>query len=191
MRRFTRAAARTSRANLVSPPGDATRLVKEGGLSGGALEFTNAKAPWVYYKAAKNVAYKENDWSGTVSCWLKLDPERDLAPGYCDPIQITTRAWNDGAFFVDFAKDGDPRDFRLGAFADLLVWNPEKKEVPEEQRPLASVKAPPFSSDRWTHVAFTWDGFNKGDKQGVAKFSSMGISRVPSPVGNSSSREIR
>lgn len=126
----------------------ATQLVKEGGLEGGALKFTKAKAPWVFFKADKNVPYNTEDWSGTVSCWLKLDPEEDLEPGYCDPVQLTTRAWNDGAFFVDFNKEGDPRDFRLGAFADLAVWNPEKKEVPESERPLYSVKNPPFGRDR-------------------------------------------
>ena len=114
--------------------------------------------------------YAKTNWSGSVSCWLKLNPEQDLEPGYCDPIQITTRAWNDGSFFVDFDEKGDPRDFRLGAFADLLVWNPEKKEVPIEQRPLHSVTNPPFSRDQWTHVAFTWDKFNTGEKDGVATF---------------------
>ena len=58
-----------------------------------------------------------------------------------------------------FNKDGDPRDFRLGAFADLKVWNPENKEISEDQRPLFPVKAPPFAKDRWTHVLFTWSNF--------------------------------
>ncbi len=149
---------------------DATRRVEEGGLRGGALKFTKSKAPWVFFKAADNVPYASENWSGTVSCWLKLDPEEDLDPGYCDPLQLTTRTWNDGAFFVDFDKEGDPRDFRLGAFADLPIWNPEKKEVPESERPLLSVKNPPFGRNDWTHVAFTWEKFNTGKKDGVARF---------------------
>lgn len=149
---------------------EATTHVPQGGLSGGALKFTKRAAPWIFYKAADNVPYQERDWSGSVSCWLKLDPEEDLDPGYCDPIQLTTRAWNDAAFFVDFDKEGDPRDFRLGAFPDIEVWNPEKKEVPEAQRPLAVVENPPFGRDRWTHVAFTWEKFNTGEKDGVARF---------------------
>ena len=140
------------------------------GIGGGAaLKFNERNAPWIFYRGEKNVRYGTNQWSGTVSLWLKLDPENELAPGFADPLQLTTRAWNDGSFFVDFNKDGDPRDFRLGAFADLNVWNPGKKEVPEDQRPLFPVQAPPFGKDRWTHVLFTWANFNTGKKDGVAK----------------------
>lgn len=159
------------------PDGGATRIVSEQGLSGGALEMTARDAPWIFYKARRNVAYDESMWSGSVSVWLRLDPETDLDPGYCDPIQITTRAWNDAAFFIDFDKSGDPRDFRLGAFADLRVWNPGNKNVPEPERPLLTVTAPPFSRDRWTHVLFTWTGFNSGDREGAARLYLNGEPR--------------
>ena len=148
-----------------------TTLEKDAGLGGkgGALKFSARNAKWIYYPAENNVPYKTTDWSGTVSLWLKLDPA-DLDPGYNDPVQLTTRTWNDGSFFVDFDKSGDPRDFRLGVFPDLTVWNPEKKEVPEDKRPLFKVSNPPFSKAEWTHVAFTWRNFNNGDKKGVATF---------------------
>ncbi|MDG2125234.1 MAG: LamG domain-containing protein, partial [Verrucomicrobiales bacterium] len=59
---------------------------------------------------------------------------------------------------------------RLGAFADLLTWNPTKAEVPEENRPLVTAKTKPaFAAGRWTHVVFTWDGFNSGKKSATAK----------------------
>ena len=103
-----------------------------------------------------------------MSFWLKVDPVNELDPGYVDPIQITPNTWNDASFFVDFNKDGNPRAFRLGAFADRAVWNPTKKEVPEPQRPLVPAKSHPFSKDKWTHVAFTWERFNTGKKDGVA-----------------------
>ena len=148
--------------------GDLTRLAKGKGLSGGALQFTQRKAKWLLYDGVKNFSFAEKNWSGTVSFWLKVDPVNDLDPGYVDPIQITPNTWNDAAFFVDFNKDGDPREFRLGAFADRAVWNPTKKEVPEPQRPLAPAKSTPFSRDKWTHVAFTWERFNTGKKNGVA-----------------------
>ncbi len=139
------------------------------GIDGGAaLRFNQRNASWIFYRGEKNVRYRLNQWSGSVSLWLKLDPETELSPGFADPLQLTTRAWNDGSFFVDFNKDGDPRDFRLGAFADLKVWNPENKEISEDQRPLFPVKAPPFAKDRWTHVLFTWSNFNTGKKDGVA-----------------------
>ncbi|MEZ5327056.1 MAG: LamG-like jellyroll fold domain-containing protein [Verrucomicrobiales bacterium] len=147
-----------------------TVLIPDQGLGGsGAMQFKKRDAPWLFYKAEDNVAYSDKDWSGTVSVWLRLD-SADLDPGFCDPIQLTTRAWNDGAMFVDFDKEGAPRDFRLGVYPDLAVWNPDKKEVPDEERPLLKVSKPPFSRDQWTHVAFTWQKFNSGDKSGVATF---------------------
>ena len=143
-----------------------------GGLSGGALKFTARNAKWIFYQGEENVAFKQDQWEGTVSVWLSLDPEEDLDPGFTDPIQITPRKWNDAAFLVDFNKDGDPRDFRLGAFADLAVWNAENQnvnDIPEDQRPLAKVAAPPFQHGKWTHVVFSWEHFNTGQKDGIAR----------------------
>ena len=150
-----------------------TRIARGKGLSGDALQFTRRAAKWLYYKADKNFPYAQHDWSGTVSLWLRLDPQKDLDPGYCDPIQITPRQWNDVAFFVDFDKAGMPRDFRLGVFADRTIWNSQNKkmnDIPDDQRPLVTVNDPPFASHKWTHVVFTWNQFNRGDKSGVAAF---------------------
>ena len=148
--------------------GDLTRLAKGKGLSGGALLFTQRNAKWLLYDGANNFHFAEKNWSGTVSFWLKVDPINELDPGYVDPIQITPNTWNDASFFVDFNKDGNPRAFRLGAFADKPVWNPANKNIPEPERPLVPAKSTPFSRDKWTHVAFTWDRFNTGKKDGVA-----------------------
>ncbi|MGK0185015.1 MAG: hypothetical protein ACI9R3_000789 [Verrucomicrobiales bacterium] len=147
-----------------------TTLVTEEGLGGsGALKFAERDAPWLFYKAEDNVPYVTKDWMGTVSVWLRLD-SADLDPGFNDPIQLTTRAWNDGAMFIDFNKEGSPRDFRLGVYPDLAVWNPDKKDVADEMRPLLKVLDPPFARDKWTHVAFTWEKFNNNDKEGIAAF---------------------
>ena len=145
-----------------------SRIVKNKGLSGDALLFTKRNAKWLLYDGAKNFHFAEKNWSGSVSFWLKVDPINGLDPGYVDPIQITPNTWNDASFFVDFAKDGNPRSFRLGAFADKSVWNPENKNISEPQRPLVPAKSNPFSSDKWTHVAFTWENFNTRKKDGVA-----------------------
>lgn len=145
-----------------------SRMVKGKGFSGDALLFTKRNAKWLLYDGAKNFHFAEKNWSGSVSFWLKVDPINGLDPGYVDPIQITPNTWNDASFFVDFAKDGNPRSFRLGAFADKSVWNPENKDIPEPQRPLVPAKSNPFSSDKWTHIAFTWENFNTGKKDGVA-----------------------
>ncbi len=93
--------------------------------------------------------YRSEDWSGTISFWMRLDPDKDLQPGYCDPLQVTQFAWNNGSFFVDFDKDL-PRDFRLGVFSDLKFWNPENidwEKLPVEKRPMVTVKKPPFSRE--------------------------------------------
>ncbi len=142
------------------------------GRFGGALRFHRKVPKVVFFKGARNVDYRTRDWSGTVSLWLKLDPDEDLEPGYCDPIQITPRQWNDAAFFVDFSRDERPRHFRLGAFADRAVWDPEQREldsIPDNERPLVTHTHPPFSRDRWTHVAFTWERFNTSRADGVAR----------------------
>ncbi|MEC7883752.1 MAG: LamG-like jellyroll fold domain-containing protein [Verrucomicrobiota bacterium] len=148
--------------------GGVTQLAKGKGLNGDALLFTKRNAKWLFYDGAKNFSFNEKNWSGTVSFWLKVDPIKGLDPGYVDPIQITPNTWNDASFFVDFNKDGNPRSFRLGAFADKKIWNPNNKDIPEPQRPLVPAKSNPFSKDEWTHVAFTWERFNTGKKDGVA-----------------------
>ena len=87
-------------------------IVEEGGVALGHLRFSD-KSPQVLSFKGEAMHPMGKDWSGTVSFWMRLDPDNDLKPGYCDPIQITEKAWNDGALFVDFDKDL-PRDFRLG-----------------------------------------------------------------------------
>ena len=105
--------------------------------------------------------------------WLRLDPDKDLKPGYCDPIQITDKKWNDAAFFVDFTKDDKPRHFRLGLYSDFKVWNPKGlkfEEIPVADRPLSEeIARPPFGRDRWTHVLFTFSGLNTGKADGAGK----------------------
>jgi hypothetical protein len=145
-------------------------IAKGAGRHGDALRFTDTSDQVLFYKADA-MAYRKEKWEGTVSFWMRLNPDKDLKPGYCDPIQITERAWNDGAFFVDFDKDL-PRDFRLGVFSDLAKWNPQStpwEEVPVSERPMVTVKRPPFASDAWTHVAFAFRNVNAtGDAQGSA-----------------------
>ena len=140
------------------------------GRHGDALHFMKKNTAVVFYRATKNVAYSLKDWSGTVSFWLSLDPEKDLEPGYTDPLQITERAWNDAALWVDFS-DKNPRHFRLGAFADLKIWNPENKDFDKmtpEERPMFDAGIPPFAAGKWSHVAITFEHFNTGRDDGVA-----------------------
>ncbi|MBC7965045.1 MAG: LamG domain-containing protein [Fuerstia sp.] len=135
------------------------------GRFGDCLRFAG-RAKEVICFAGTEMHYADKDWSGSVSLWMRLDPDKDLLPGYCDPLQITQHAWNNGAFFVDFDKDL-PRDFRLGVFSDLKHWNPKDipwEQWPVEKRPMVTVKHPPFSRSDWTHVVFTFDNVNSSSE---------------------------
>ena len=165
----------TSLARIDGQPGnlrpDAV-IVAGGGRHGDALRFGKNVPEVVYFPAAKNVEWRPDDWSGTVSLWLKLTPEEDLAPGYADPIQITDKKWDDASLFLDFSQDEKPRHFRLGVFSDLKVWNPKNTpwdRIPPSQRPMIVVEKPPFRRDRWVHVVATWKHFNCGRDDAQAR----------------------
>jgi hypothetical protein len=146
-------------------------IAKGQGRFGDALEFRKRNTVATFFKAEKNVPYSTRDWSGTVSFWLNLSPDQDLEPGYCDPIQLTDKEYNNAAIWTDFTRDDKPRRFRLGVFGDLMAWNP--KNLPPEQneafneRTIAIAK-PPFTRGSWTHVALTWTGLNSSNG-GVAR----------------------
>lgn len=147
-------------------------LARGEGRFGDALRFTKKRSPVVFFQGARNMAHDTVNWSGTVSFWLKVDPEAELEPGFCDPIQITASAWNDGAFFVEFEKRPESIPFRLGVYADYKVWNPQNRkfaEIPFEEKPLVTVDKPPFGRGKWTHIAFTYENFNTGRSDGLAR----------------------
>jgi hypothetical protein len=148
-------------------------IAKGKGKFGDALRFGKNDKAVVFYQADKNMAYRDKDWSGTVSFWLSLDPDKDLEPGYCDPIQITDKKWDDSAFFVDFTKDDRPRHFRLGIYSDFKIWNPKGlkfEQVPQVDRPLSEeIVKPPFAAGTWTHVLFTFSRLNTGKPDGAGK----------------------
>ncbi|HUQ90798.1 MAG TPA: LamG domain-containing protein [Bryobacteraceae bacterium] len=134
-------------------------LAKGKGRKGDALLFKKKNTRAVFYKAEKNIDFDPANWNGTASFWLSLDPEQDLEPGFCDPIQITDKAYNDSAIWVDFTKDDKPRHFRLGVFGSLKAWNPQ--DVPPDKNPafekrLVRVTKTPFARGKWTHVAVTF-----------------------------------
>lgn len=138
------------------------------GKYGYGLQFTERSRGNIYYPSEKNIAYSADNWSGAISFWLSLDPETDLEPGYCDPIQITDVSYNDAAIWVDFTKD-NPRDFRLGVIGDREVWNPNP-EGPDNENSifherLTGVKNPPFDTGKWTHILINFSGLNTENGQ--------------------------
>ena len=137
-------------------------LAAGAGRFGDALKFSRSNKSALFYRSEKNVAYSTENWAGAISFWLNLDPDDDLEPGYCDPIQVTDSAYNDAALWVDFSKD-PPREFRLGVFGDLEIWNPRKispNNNPDFINRLVSVTSPPFQRGSWTHVVMTYAGLN-------------------------------
>ncbi|MCS7024272.1 MAG: LamG domain-containing protein [Bryobacteraceae bacterium] len=156
-------AQREARAGLGDSP---VELASGQGRFGDALRFREKNTRAIFYQAHRNVAFHSSNWSGTVSFWLRLDPDQDLAPGYCDPIQITDKAYNDSAIWVDFTKDERPRHFRLGVFGELKAWNPAN--LPSDKNPdflnrLVVVQKPPFSRNGWTNVVITFQGLGSGN----------------------------
>lgn len=147
-----------------SPGIDAPEVTIEdnAGRIGSALKFSRSYKGALFYRSEENLDYSTEDWAGTISFWLNLDPDKDLEPGYCDPIQVTDTAYNDASIWVDFSKD-PPRDFRLGVFGDLEVWNPQKispNDNPDFINRLVAVKKPSFKRGSWTHIVITWTGLN-------------------------------
>lgn len=134
------------------------------GRYGNAVRFSKKTSKSSFY-SAQSIGYRSENWSGTLSVWMKLDPDNDLKPGYCDPILLSDKQWDQSAIFVDFDKDL-PRDFRLGVFPDYKVWNPKETawdDIAVVDRPMIVVKQPPFSADQWTHVCITWEDANLPD----------------------------
>ena len=167
--------ARDRKAAGTPAPGADASVISIGpreGRYGGAARISLRSSPLIFYKGEKNVRYAARDWSGTISVWLSLDPDRELLPGYSDPLIVTPRAWDDASLFVDFTRDDVPRRFRFAAFADKGVWNPAGlrwEDVPVAERPMIEVSRPPFASGKWTHVAWTWEGFNTDGPNGLVR----------------------
>jgi len=139
-----------SQSSAVPGPGEA-----DVAFANDSLLFKSKNVKAVFYKAEGNVS----PVTGTISFRLRLNPDKDLAPGYCDPIQITDKSFNDSAIWVDFTKDDKPRHFRLGVFGRRESWNPQK--IAEDKFPaflsrLVVVERPPFASDRWTSVVVAY-----------------------------------
>lgn len=144
--------------------GEDIAIAYEAGQVGNALQFKVKNTKALFYPAEKNAAFDPAGWSGTISFWLSLDPAVDLEPGFCDPIQVTDSAYNDGAIWVDFTKE-NPRQFRLGVFGEKSAWDPDGEgggDSPKFTSRLVIVEQPPFAAGKWTHVAIVHEGLGGG-----------------------------
>ena len=143
-------------------PGPEIKLAADGRF-GGCLVFPKKGSVRPEYAATKSLAYGTTDWSATVSVWLRLDPDKDLEPGYCDPVQIIGDDMKKGFIFLEWSKDHAPRHFRFAVRPLYHLWNPDAvgwEQIPDERRPMVKMEQAPFRRDRWTHVAFVLDHIN-------------------------------
>lgn len=143
----------------------AVSIALDQGKYGGALEFNNNLVPVVFYKAANNVNFKPQNWSGTIAFWLKIDPDQDLRKNYVDPIQITETSHRNAAIWTDFTPTNNKRMFRLGVAGDEASWTSSDKDIATKgfYHRVRGILDPPFSGDRWTHVAITHDQLGSGN----------------------------
>ena len=144
-------------------PTDEVRLEPDAGRFGGALHFTKKNDFRPAYKDSGTVGYNADNWTTSVSTWLRLTPDEDLEPGYCDPIQIVGDDTKKGYIFLEFSKDETPRYFRYAIRPLFHIWNPTGvtwADIPFEKRPMVQVAKPPFSRDKWTHVVFSLQNVN-------------------------------
>lgn len=150
---------------------DAIKLAAGAGKFGGALHVTKKNPVRPYFKGPGVVDYRDKDWSGSVSVWLRLTPDEDLEPGYCDPVQIVGGDTKKGFMFLEWSKDETPRYFRYAIRPLYEIWNPKNLDwakMTDAERPMVQLQNAPFSRTRWTHVVFTYDRLNSG-KAGVGK----------------------
>lgn len=148
---------------------DALKLAREGGKFGGALQVTKKNPIRPFFKGPGAIDYKPANWSGSVSVWLRISPDEDLEPGYCDPVQIVGGDSRKGFIFLEWSKDETPRHFRYAIRPLYEIWNPKAidwAQMTDAERPMVQVKRAPFSRTKWTHVVFTYDRLNAG-KSGV------------------------
>jgi hypothetical protein len=150
---------------------DAT-LAPGTGRFGGALHFTKKSGFRPAFKDAGVLGYNNSNWNTTVSVWLRLNPDKDLEPGYCDPVQIVGNDGKKGFIFLEFSRDETPRYFRYAIRPLFDIWNPDNvswADIPFDKRPMVQVKHPPFSSEAWTHVVFTLENVNNQSKPPVGR----------------------
>lgn len=133
------------------------------GKFGGCLHFPKKGATRPQYSGNGTLGYNDKSWSATVSVWLKLTPDQDLEPGYCDPVQIVGDDGKKGFIFLEWSKDETPRFFRYAIRPLFHIWNPTNiqwADIPFDKRPMVQVANAPFSRETWTHVVFTLANVN-------------------------------
>jgi hypothetical protein len=144
-------------------PTTEVQLAPAAGRFGGALHFTKKSNHRPTFKDSGVLGYNDKNWNATVSVWLRLSPDEDLEPGYCDPVQIVGDDSKKGFIFLEWSKDESPRYFRYAIRPLVHIWNPNNvqwDQIPFDKRPMVQVERAPFSRNAWTHAVFTLENIN-------------------------------
>ncbi len=163
---------RLGKETAPAKPNDELKLVPGAGRFGGALHFTKQGKSNPQFQDSGVLNYNDKNWSATVSIWLKLDPDKDLEPGYCDPVQIIGDEGKKGFIFMEWSKDETPRFFRYAIRPLFHLWNPTGvswADLPFAKRPMVQVARAPFSREAWTHAVFTLENVNDKTKKPLGK----------------------
>ena len=156
-------AQQRAQGGVVGLPDDSIKITQGSGRFQNALLFTKKTNVRPYFKDGGNIGFNANDWNYSVSVWLRITPDVDLEPGYCDPVQFVGNDSNKGFIFLEWDKDSKPRYFRYAIRPLLEIWDPAKvgwAALPFDKRPMVQVERAPFSHARWTHVVFTAEHIN-------------------------------
>jgi hypothetical protein len=148
---------------IKAAPTEEVKLVPDAGRFGGALHFTKKNNFRPAFKDAGVLGYNDKNWNASVSVWLRLNPDEDLEPGYCDPVQIVGDDSKKGFIFLEWSKDETPRYFRYAIRPLFHIWNPDNvqwDQIPFAKRPMVQVERAPFSRETWTHAVFTLENIN-------------------------------
>jgi hypothetical protein len=151
---------------------DDVKLAPGAGRFGGALHFPKKGNTRPLFKDGGVLGYNATSWSATVSVWLRLDPDKDLEPGYCDPVQIVGDDGKKGFIFLEWSKDETPRFFRFAIRPLQHIWDPQNVgwgALPFEKRPMVQVARAPFSRETWTHTVFTLENINSKSAKPVGR----------------------
>lgn len=162
---------------VAARPTEDVRLAPDAGRFGGALHFTKKSNFRPAFKDAGTLGYNDQNWNASVSVWLKLNPDEDLEPGYCDPVQIIGDDSKKGFIFLEWSKDETPRFFRYAIRPLFHIWNPDNvqwAEIPFHKRPMVQVDRAPFSRDTWTHVVFSFENVNDKSKPQIGRLHLNG-----------------
>jgi hypothetical protein len=167
---------RTKQGTVPLAANEELKLVP-GGRFGGGLHFTKKGTTQPRFKGAGVLGYNDQSWSATVSVWLRLDPDKDLEPGYCDPVQIVGDDTKKGFIFLEWSKDETPREFRFAIRPKIELWNPtglDWAKMTDAQRPAVNLRRAPFSREQWTHAVFSFENLNSKSPKPIGRLHLNG-----------------